>query len=360
MMAAGSSGELLTPRSWEVLSAVIDHHLAGGEPVGSRSVARSSTEQLCAATIRNVMVELEEMGLLEQPHSSAGRVPTDKAYRLYVNSMLRSPGRRPAPEAQRARIARGLAGTHGEIPAVMEEASRLLSHLSRQVGVVVAPDLSRVVFERIDFVRLEGSRILAVIVDPAGVVTHRQVDVAEEIPQGSLDRMARMLTGEFSGLTIPAARGRLIALMAEEKARYDDLMAHALSIAERLLDSHAAGDATVYLDGASNIVGRHDFSTTGEMRELFQAFEEKSRLVEILSRCMQSGGLTVRIGSENEDPRLRHCAVVAAPYGVPGRVLGTVGIIGPTRMEYARAIPLIQTLSRELGCVISQQQDGLP
>jgi len=349
---------MLSRRGWEILQAVIQCHLEEGLPVGSHSLARVSSEHLSSATIRSVMAELEEMGLLSQPHASAGRVPTDGAYRLHVDSLLSSPKRRLPPNAEEG-INRALAGTHGAIPSVMEEASRLLSAFSGNVGVVLAPDISRVVFEKIDFVRLEGRRLLAVIVDPAGVVTHRLIEAREEIAQAELDRMAGLLADEFSGLTLPEARARLIGLMAEDKTRYDQLLAQALSIGEKVLEGLPVAEPSgVFLDGASNILGQPDFASTLQMRELFQAFEEKGRLVEILSRCLEQEGVMVRIGSENEDPRLRHCAVLAAPYGVPGRVLGTVAIIGPTRMQYAKAIPLLETLSRALGLIIGQQDSA--
>jgi heat-inducible transcriptional repressor len=300
------------------------------------------------------MSDLEEMALLSQPHTSAGRVPTDAAFRLYVDVLL-SARRVRVGGAEEERIARALAGTHGEIPAVMEEASRLLSALSGNVGIVLAPDLTRAVFETMDFVRLDGRRVLAVIVDPAGMVTHRLVETIEDISQTALDGMARFLTEQFAGLTLLEARARIVSLMAEEKARYDQVLGSALALAERVFEGHGPEAPGVFLEGTPNLVGQPGFASAEAMRDLFRAFEEKSRLVEILNGCLRSGGMTVRIGSENDDPRLRRCAVLAAPYGLPGRVLGAVGIIGPVRMEYDRAIPLVESLSRALGQTIAQQ-----
>ena len=357
--SGGGQGGALSARGWDVLQTIIRAYLEGGEPVGSQAVARVSREALSSATIRNVMADLEVLALLSQPHASSGRIPTDKAYRLYVDGLLQA-RRMRVGAAELDRIARALAGTHGEFPAVMEEASRLLSTLSGNVGVVLAPDLTRVVFEKIDFVHLEGRRVLAVIVDPAGVVTHRLVETSDDIPQTALDGMARFLADEFSGLTLPEARARLMALMAEEKARYDALLARALDLAGRVFEGHGQETPGVFLEGTPNLVGQPDFASVETMRELFRAFEEKSRLVEILSRCLASGSMTVAIGSENEDPRLSRCAVLAAPYGVPGRVLGAVGIIGPVRMEYGRAIPLVESLSRALGEAIAQPGGDVP
>src|SRR5262249_55610507 len=156
-----------------------------------------------------------------------------------------------------------------------------------------------------------------VIVDPAGVVTHRLVETTEDIPQSSLDGMARFLAEQFSGRTLPEARARLVGLMAEEKARYDEMLARAPELARRVLEGHGPEAPGVFLEGTPNLLAQPGFASAETMRELFRAFEEKSRLVEILSRCLHSGGMTVHIGAENEDPGLRRCAVLAAPYGLP-------------------------------------------
>lgn len=349
----------LSPRARSILRTIIDSHVADGDPVGSALVARANSQGLSAASIRNVMADLEERGYLMQPHASAGRVPTERAWRQYADEILRSHRRNAGPRPNdpvEAKINRLLTENQGQIPAMMEEASRLLSNLSRNVGVVVAPDISAVVLERIDFVRMERHRVMAMVVDPAGVVINRMIEIGDDIPQERLDAMAGLLMEQFAGMTLPQARARLVTLMSEDAARRDELFLRSLAVADEWLSGFQPGQTTgVYVGGASRILDQPDFASSTEVRELLAALEEKGRIVELLNSCLEGRGVSVLIGSENEDPRLRHCAILAAPYHADGRKLGTVGIIGPTRMHYAKVITIVESLSRALGQALSSE-----
>ena len=342
----------LDSREREILRTVIQSHILSGEPVGSRTVSRGRGLDLSPATIRNIMSDLEEMGLLAQPHPSAGRVPTDRAYRLYVDRLM---GPAKMAPAQLHAIDEALLRSRGEIPELLSEASRQLSRFSNHVGVVLAPELRRIVVEHLEFVRLEGRRLVAILVDRSGVVHNRILEVEEPLDQDELDRIGRQLSELYSGFTLPRMREAVLRLMSEESAQCDRMLALSLELARRAVSVDAAGE--VFVEGASNLFGSPEFADVQRMRSLFRTLEEKSRLVEMLNRILEGGGVQVVIGRENPVSDLTDLSVVASTYGAGDRVMGTVGIVGPTRMEYARAIALVEHLAQVLTRLLSNAGD---
>jgi len=340
--AAGPSALPLDERQAEVLRTILRSHILTGEPVGSRTVSRGARLRLSPASIRAVMAELEERGLLSRTHSSAGRVPTDQAYRLYVDHMM---VRRPqvAP-AQAQAIDQALRGSRGEVAELLGEASRQLSHFSNRVGLVLAPELSRVVVERLEFVRLHGRRLVAILVAQSGLVHNRILDVEEVLTQEELDRIGNYLSVEFGGLTLPQMREGLRRRLQEERAAYDRLVAASLQLGQRALEADE-GDADVFIEGASNLLALPEFSDVDLVRPLFRALEEKKLLIDLLGRVLEGEGVQVVIGEEDELCRMARCSLVASRYGAPDQPMGTLGIVGPTRMEYARAIALVEYLA---------------
>ncbi len=340
-------------REREILRTVIQSHILSGEPVGSRTVSRGRGLDLSPATIRNIMSDLEEMGLLAQPHPSAGRIPTDRAYRLYVDRLMGPPKMAPA---QLLAIDEALLRSRGEIPELLGEASRQLSRFSKHVGVVLAPEMRRIVVEHLEFVRLEGRRVVAILVDRSGVVHNRILEVEEPLDQEELDRIGRQLSELYSGFTLPRMREAVLQRMSEESALCDRLLAASLELASRAVGGDAAGE--VFVEGASNLLGSPEFANVQRMRSLFRTLEEKSRLVEMLNRILEGEGVQVVIGRENPVSDLTDLSVVASTYGAGDRVMGTVGIVGPTRMEYARAIALVEHLAQVLTRLLSSPGDG--
>ncbi len=343
----------LDSRSGEVLRTVIRRHIRTGEPVSSKTVTGGTLLELSPASIRNVMAELEERGLLQQPHTSAGRVPTDRAYRLYVDQMLRKT-RVSASQAQA--IDAALAGSRGEIPDLLAEVSRQLSQFSNQVGLVLAPNLQRVLIDRIEFVRIDPRRVVAILVARSGVVHNRMLEIAEPEEQVELDRIGRYLTDELGGLTLPEMRDRLLTRMSEERAAYDSLMRQSLELGRQALESHE-DDAELLVEGASNLIGSPEFSELETMRGLLRTLEEKKALIHLLSQVIDGGGVQVVIGEENPEEQLNKCSIVVAGYGTDERTLGTLGIVGPTRMEYAKAIALVDHLAAVLSKWLSGSGD---
>lgn len=332
----------LGAREREVLKSVIRAHIVTGTPVGSKTLSLGTGMDLSPATIRNVMAELEERGLLVQPHPSAGRVPTDTAYRLYVDHWMGAP--RVVP-AQAQAIDEALR-TRRDVAELLEEASRQLSRLSHHVGVVLAPELRRIVVEHLEFVRLDPRRVVAVLVDRTGVVHNRIVEEAEGPDQEELDRVGRWLTDQFTGLTLQQMREELLRRVSEDRAAY--------ALARKAVEP-ALGEpeGELFVEGMANLLDEPAFVDLDRMRAILTTLEEKSRLVELLGRVLDGEGVQVVIGSENPLPGLADCSLVTSTYGAGDRVLGTVGVVGPTRMEYARTVALVDHLAKVLTRLLS-------
>lgn len=341
----------LDERQEAILRSVIREHVLSGEPIGSRTISRARRLDLSPATIRNVMSDLERRGLLAQPHASAGRVPTAKAYRLYVDSMIR----RPRMNAQQARaIDEALAGRRGEITDLLAEASRQLSRFSHQVGVVLAPELQRIVVEHLEFVRLDARRVVAIIVGRSGVVHNRILFTDEPIEQDELDRIGRLLTEEFCGRTLPRIRALLEQRLSEERAAYDRFVARSLELGRRTLEAEEA-ETAVFVEGTSNLIYSPEFADPDKSRTLLEALERKRTLIDLLGRVLDGRGVQVMIGDEQPSADLVECSLVATTYGSGDRVMGTLGVVGPTRMEYAQAIALVDHLGRLLDRFFSRE-----
>jgi heat-inducible transcriptional repressor len=347
-------------RSRELLSAAIKLYVATGEPVGSRTLSRVSREQLSPATIRNIMADLEEAGYLYQPHTSAGRVPTDKGYRFYVDSML---GQLRISKQDEVRIQRGLLEDEARLrtESLMERTSQLLSQVSENVGVVVSLTRGQDALDQIQFIKLSDGRVLVVTILEAGLVQNRIVRLEEEHTQDDLDKTARYLTANYRGMTLSSIRQSLLAQMSEEKALYDKLLTTAILVCGSALDSN--DDADVYVDGAATIIDKPDFADTERMRSLFKMFEEKSRLVKIIDQCLLEpvhGGPHVQIGAETRTPWLRDCAVVATPLHLGDRRMGGIGVVVPSRMEYARVIGIVDYVAKLFERVLLDNRNPAP
>lgn len=331
----------LDERSREVLKTLIQLHIATGEPVGSESLARSMKRSLSPATLRNTMAEMERAGLLDHPHTSAGRVPTGEGYRAYVDGML---ARRPLPRRDAQAIESTLQGD-GTATGLMESASHVLSLLSHNVGFVVGPELASTSFRHIDLVQLAHPRILVVMVSRTGLVTNKVIEVDEEISPDELQTCANYLNAHFAGLTLQAIRARLLQLMSEEKALYDTLLKRVVTLGEQVFDT-PRGAAEVVIDGTSNILAQPEFEDVERLRSLFRTFEQKSRLVTILTACISDEGVRIVIGREHPDPDWHDLAVVAAGSGGEAGAQFGLGVMGSTRMEYARMISVVEHVAR--------------
>jgi heat-inducible transcriptional repressor len=338
----------LDDRRREVLRSLIQLHVETGEPVGSESLSRALDRALSPATLRAIMADLEALGYLDHPHTSAGRVPTDEGYRLYVDSLT---GPRVLAPAEAERIASELGSPDASVQQTMERASHLLSRLSRHVGFVLAPDIARTRFHHVDLVDLGHPRVLVVMVSATGIVTHKVIEVEERIPPSDLQACANYLNVHFAGMELGAIRTRLLELMKEDKALYDSLLQRVVALGERAF-AVSQGEGDVYLDGTANILSQHEFEDLERMRALLRTFEEKGRLVRILNACIAGDGIRVLIGHENPDPELRDLSLVTASCPVEGAPGLGLGVLGSTRMQYAHVVSLVDHVARAVSDIL--------
>jgi heat-inducible transcriptional repressor len=341
----------LTPRDREILKDIIVSYILSAEPVSSRSVSKQGRLGLSAASIRNVMADLEEWGYLMQPHTSAGRVPTAAAYHLFIESMMQV---RKVPARDRRYIEDNLRS--GDADQILGAASHLLSELSQQVGVVVTPVVGETVLKAVDFVPINGRKVLCVVVSAAGFVDNKVIETEEEIPREELVRISNYLTESFCGHTLREIRDRLLKLMAEERAQVNRMLALAIELAREGLNID--GGPEVLVDGTTVLLTQPELGDIGRVRRMFEAFADKARLVKLLNRCIQGSGVRVLIGDDSDLTSELGFSLVGAPYGVGDQTLGTLGILGPSRMEYERVIPLVHFLGETLSRALAESFSG--
>ena len=351
-----------------ILSAIINEHLITGEPIGSKIIAEkfANASGLSAATIRNVMGELEDFGFVEQPHTSAGRVPTDKGYRFFVDNLL---GVLSLTNEDLSLINDELGIREidfSETPdRLMERTSHLLSALSNNVGIVVSPSLAKDRLQHIEFVNLSDKRILVVLVSAPNIVHNKIIRLKESFSNEDLERTARYLNKEFSGKSLAEIRAEILKLMHEETALFDKMLQTAMILCSESIESEDATHGEIYVDGTSNILNKRDFADLGRLRDLLRTIEEKSRLVQILTECIVrdpsvKGDVQVVIGSENTAASLQNCTLITAPYRIGnGETIGTLSVLGPTRIEYARMISIVSYVARILEKLMSQENPKL-
>jgi len=340
------SGNRFDDRKREIFATIVKDHIATGQPVGSFALANKSRENLSSATIRNICAELEDEGYLTHPHTSAGRLPTDRGYRFYVDNFI---GSTKLSRSETARINERLLDEESlaNPDLLMERTSRLLSQLSDNVGIVVSPSSTRDILQHIEFVRLPDARILVITVSRAGRVQNRVIRSEGDFAQDELNATSRYLIENFHGWTLAEIRDELLRRMSEEKALYDQFLRNAVLLCSQSLQEGDQPD--VFIEGASNIIAKPDFADTERMRALFKMFEQKSRIVKILNECIEnaSQAVAVRIGSENRFADLRDCTVIASTCVYPGgATVGSIGVVGPTRLEYERLIAVVDYIAR--------------
>jgi heat-inducible transcriptional repressor len=343
----------LSDRSRRILAALVGEYVETGEPVASATLARLGGFGLSSATVRNVLSALEEQGYLYQPHTSAGRVPTDLGYRCYVDMLLemKRPGRSPGLEAQLL--------AHAPSPALMGDAlttvSHVLSEASHYVGFAVPPQGEDAAFQRIDFVPISGTKVLVVVVMHGGQVSNKVVDIGEPLETSDLYQAANYLNDEFSGRLLSEVRAAVAERVAEERTLYDTLLSRALRLATSTF-ADLNEPQVLFIEGAASLVEESAEGgrvSLGTLRTLLRMIEEKHRLVRLLTEYMEGPGLTVIIGTEHSAPDLREVSLVASTY-TDGDRLGAIGVIGPTRMKYSRAISIVDGAGRAVTRLLQQ------
>jgi heat-inducible transcriptional repressor len=333
-------------RAKKILHAVVSEYLATGEAVGSQTVTRRYGLEVSAATVRTVMGDLEEAGLLKHAHTSGGRLPTERGLRYYVDMLLRV---RSLTTGEKDEIRERLS-PNGDVPDVMQRTSRLLRELSHLTVVVQAPRPESDVVQHLEFVQLREGQLLAVIAAASGQIQNKLVPVDFALAGGDLDRINNYLNELMTGLTLEQARARLVEEVKSDRATHDDLVNRALKLASAAVPAAPAPE--VLVDGQSNLLaGKADLERA---KLLLRTLEEKDLVVRLLERTLTAPGICVFIGAEANLADLTDVSVVAAPYGPEGRPLGTIGVIGPARMNYSRVIPLVDFTAETIGEAIGK------
>jgi len=339
---------MLDARAKTLLKTLVERYIAEGEPVGSRTLSRASGLELSPATIRNVMADLEELGLIVSPHTSAGRIPTARGYRLFVDTMLTA---QPPRERDMAQQQFEPQLQPDQPQRVIANAANLLSSLSKFVGVVTAPRKASV-FHHIEFMRLSERRVLVIMVSPDGDVQNRVIFTAQDYTQAQLVEASNYLTQNYAGLTIEDVRERLKTEVEALRGEIAALMQAAVQVGSEAHDSQER----VVIAGERNLLTVRDFSSDmGSLRKLFDIFEQKTQLIRLLEVSSKAEGVRIFIGGESLVVPFEELSVVSAPYEVNGQVVGTLGVIGPTRMAYDRMIHIVDITSRLVTNALSQK-----
>jgi len=348
----------LSERQREILTAIIEDFIKNAEPVGSRTLTRRKAIDVSPATVRNTMADLEDLGLLSAPHASAGRVPTPQAFRVYVERLAQR-GRITARERELIQALAG-SGEQGDITGLLREAGKVLSTVSKHATLVLMPSLDDVRFEHIEFMPIRERSVLAIFVAKSGIIQHRVIEVELRLERDELTHMSNYLNAHLQGKTLVEVRSEIVRAMADERSQADRIMRQALILGERMLGEPSP--QAVVLEGERTFLDHPEFADIEKMRRLLRAFEEKTVLLRLLdlavhqsidAQAATSATTTVVLGSESSMKDLKELAAVTAPYKAEGHAAGRVGVLGPTRMDYARLIPLVEMTADALSQSLS-------
>ena len=345
----------LDARARRLLRTLIGQYIRDGQPVGSRTLAKQSGLDVSPATIRNVMADLEELGLVAAPHTSAGRVPTAQGYRLFVDSLLQM---QPLEGAALSQLQRQLpegAGTQG----LLSSASELLSAMTHFVGMVTVPRREQFALKHIDFVALDPQRVLVILVFNDNEVQNRIVTTRRGYSPSELEQAANYLNAHFTGRALGDIQRELLRELKETRSAMERVLSAAVDVAEGAFQPVPDAD-DMLVAGQTRLMSIQDLSDLDRLRELFEAFSRKRELIRLLDGCIHAEGVRLFIGEESGLTQLDGCSVVTAPYGADGRVLGVLGVIGPTRMAYDRVIPVVRATADVLGAALGGPLNSRP
>jgi len=331
-------------RSRAILKEIIRLHVDTGKPVSSRALFKSRRFELSPASIRNIMADLTDAGFLAQPHTSAGRIPTDRAYRVYIDELMKH--RKIAPGV-REQVDFDLASAGSDVRGLFQASSRLLSRLSGEVGFVVAPDALHTVVKSLRFLSVAPGKVLVIQVNEPDVVQSRVFETALEYSAAELEAISDRLTREFCGRTLHDVWRLLLAAMAQEQATCDRMLSRGLPLGRRALERQE-GEERVYFDGTAKLLDKPEFSNLESLKSVLRAIDEKARLLDLVTRYLDSKGTCVVLGSETGLAAETSLSAVLTSYGTGETLTGMLGVLGPSRREYPRVIPVVELLGRAL------------
>jgi heat-inducible transcriptional repressor len=344
----------LTDRDQKVLEAVVTDYIQTGEPVGSRTISKRYGLRVSSATIRNVMSDLEEMGLLQQPHTSAGRVPTEKGLRFYLDSIMQF---KKLERHERALIRKAFQETTTDFKELLRRTSHVLSRFCRQAGVVLWPRLALTRFKHIEFIRLRSRQALVILISKSGLVHHSTLDWDEDLTQDELDKYSRYLNELLEDIPLGEVKERVLEEMRKEKVLFDQIYSRALEMTQRVFQSSLEG-SDVYIEGQLNLLNSPEFADIDRLRRILKAFEDKSRIIRLLDKTLDvSGGVRIILGPESELEELNEIGLISSPYRRGDTLLGVLGVIGPVRMDYSRIIPVVEFTASLLSELLEEPVD---
>ena len=343
-----SNTQVLNERSLQLLKTLVERYISDGQPVGSRALSKDSDLNLSPATIRNVMADLEDLGLVHSPHTSAGRVPTVSGYRLFVDSLLTV---KPLESKDLTRLHQGLSSSE-DTNDVIGVASRLLSELTQMAGVVTLPKRELVCLRHIEFLSLSHTRVLVIFVTNEQEVHNKIIHTSKVFSSAELQQAANYLNSIYSGRSLDAVRKAVLKELQDDQERMNQGMLDAVKMAQLAFDQDNEKDDYV-LTGETNLMGFSELSDMERLRNLFEAFSQKQGVIHLLDQCMKTDGVQIFIGEESGYRAFDHCSLVTSSYSVSDEVVGVLGVIGPTRMAYEKIIPFVDVTAKLLGAALN-------
>lgn len=351
-MSADSSEESLNERAQQLLRLLVEHYIRDGQPVGSRTLSRDMGMRLSAATIRNVMSDLEELGFVVSPHTSAGRVPTDKGYRFFVDTLLKC--QQPLERSQIEEIQTHLEQHANDPKGLIAAASKMLSSVTRLAGVVTLPRQGHGSLSQIEFLPLSENRVLAILVVNGREVQNRILHLDRHFGTEELRRASNYLNQQFAGKELTAVREHLVNQLKETREHLNQMMLDAIRLAQQVMDVPPADVRMQYvMAGETNLMEFAELSNVDKLRRLFEAFTQQRDILHLLDHSLRAEGVQIFIGQESGYTILDDCSIVTAPYALGQEVVGVLGVIGPTRMAYERVIPIVDISAKLLGSALN-------
>ncbi len=344
----------LSEREQLLLKVLVGSYIRDGLPIGSRSLSRESGLALSSATIRNIVADLERLGFVSSPHTSAGRVPTDKGYRFFVDSLLKA--RTPLDDDPAlAELKRQLENARDDPKALVAAASQLLSNVTRLAGVVTLPRAQQASITQIEFVALSDNRALVILVFNDREVQNRIIQLERYHSADELRRAANFLTERCRGKTLTQVRQDILGEMQEARESMNAMMKDAINVAERVFQPDDANRMEYVIAGETNLMGAGELSSVDKLRRLFEAFNEKRDILNLLDHSLRADGVQIFIGQESGYRILDDCSIITSPYSADNEVVGVIGVIGPTRMAYERVIPIVDVTAKILGAALARR-----
>ena len=348
-MKTGKNSDSIDARAQHLLRALVARYITEGTPVGSRTLSRDSGLDLSPATIRNIMADLEEGGYVMSPHTSAGRIPTIKGYRFFVDTIVRLS---PPKDAELRRLEQQLTRSGDDPQALALSTSTLLSTVTHLAGVVTVPRRSHASLRQIEFLPLSSRRVLAILVINETEVQNKILDVQRDFSESQLRQAANYLTEHCRGRDLYRVRSQLLEEMRQARQSMNELMIEAIELAQDVFPDHEP-DTDFVMAGETNLMGIEELADMEKLKELFDAFSQRRDILHLLDQSLNSDGVQIFIGQESGYKVLDACSIVAAPYQTDEDTVGVLGVIGPTRMAYDRVIPIVDVTARLLGRALS-------